>query len=159
MLLRLRQLQNVLASMLDILLFNALLAGSNLTSRVLLIGDNNQLPSVQAGNVLGDLIDSGKVHVSALTDVMRQKENSNIIKYCTDINEGIIFDPVETYDFHYEEFETGEELKEFFFEKYKEEVEKVTDFRTGISSGKVAFFRCSLLQIFFDFHSYTITFL
>ena len=112
------------ASMLDILLFNALLAGSNLTSRVLLIGDNNQLPSVQAGNVLGDLIDSGKVHVSALTDVMRQKENSNIIKYCTDINEGIIFDPVETYDFHYEEFETGEELKEFFFEKYKEEVEK-----------------------------------
>ena len=112
------------ASMLDILLFNALLAGSNLTTRILLIGDNNQLPSVQAGNVLGDLIDSKAVHVSALTDVMRQKENSNIIKYCTAINEGIVFDPVECKDFHYEEFGDGEELKEFFFEKYKEEVAK-----------------------------------
>ena len=112
------------ASMLDILLFNALLAGTDLTTRVLLIGDNNQLPSVQAGNVLGDLIDSGVVHVSKLTDVMRQKENSNIIKYCTDINEGKVFDPVEATDFHYEEFGEAEGLKNFFFEKYVEEVEK-----------------------------------
>jgi exodeoxyribonuclease V alpha subunit len=74
--------------------------------------------------VLGDLIDSGAVHVSKLTDVMRQKENSNIIKYCTDINEGKVFDPIEEYDFHYEEFGEGSELKDFFFEKYKEEVEK-----------------------------------
>ena len=112
------------ASMLDILLFNALLAGTNLTTRILLIGDNNQLPSVQAGNVLGDLVDSNAVHVSKLTDVMRQKENSNIIKYCTDINEGKVFDPVEATDFHYEEFGEAQELKDFFFEKYKEEVEK-----------------------------------
>ena len=112
------------ASMLDIILFNALLAGTNLTTRILLIGDNNQLPSVQAGNVLGDLVDSNAVHVSKLTDVMRQKENSNIIKYCTDINEGKVFDPVEAVDFHYEEFGEAQELKDFFFEKYKEEVEK-----------------------------------
>ena len=112
------------ASMLDIILFNYLLAGTSLTTRVLLIGDNHQLPSVQAGNVLGDLIDSGKVHVSELTDVMRQKENSNIIKYCTAINDGEIFDPVETTDFHYEEFGEGSELKDFFFKKYLEEVKE-----------------------------------
>ena len=112
------------ASMLDILLFNALLAGTNLTTRILLIGDNHQLPSVQAGNVLGDLIDSKAVHVSELTDIMRQKENSNIIKYCTDINDGKVFDPIEAEDFHYEEFGEAQELRDFFFEKYKEEVEK-----------------------------------
>lgn len=112
------------ASMLDIILFNALLAGTNLTTRILLIGDNHQLPSVQAGNVLGDLIDSKVVHVSELTDIMRQKENSNIIKYCTDINDGKVFDPIEAEDFHYEEFGEAKELKDFFFKKYIEEVKK-----------------------------------
>ena len=112
------------ASMIDIILFNYLLLGSSLTTRILLIGDNHQLPSVQAGNVLGDLIDSKRVHVSELTDVMRQKENSNIIKYCTMINDGEIFDPVEATDFHYEEFEFGDELKDFFFKKYVQEVKE-----------------------------------
>lgn len=112
------------ASMLDIVLFNYLLIGANLTTRILLIGDNHQLPSVQAGNVLGDLIASGNVHVSELTDVMRQKENSNIIKYCTMINDGEVFDPVEAPDFHYEEFGEGEELKSFFYKKYLEEVKE-----------------------------------
>ena len=112
------------ASMLDIILFNYLLAGTTLTSRVLLIGDNHQLPSVQAGNVLGDLIDSKHVHVSELTDIMRQKENSNIIKYCSMINEGEVFEPIEAQDFHYEEFEFANELKEFFYKKYVEAVEE-----------------------------------
>ena len=112
------------ASMLDIILFNYLLAGTTLTSRVLLIGDNHQLPSVQAGNVLGDLIDSKHVHVSELTDIMRQKENSNIIKYCSMINEGEVFEPIEAQDFHYEEFEFADELRAFFYTKYVEAVEE-----------------------------------
>ena len=112
------------ASMLDIILFNYLLVGTTLTSRILLIGDNHQLPSVQAGNVLGDLIASKQVHVSELTDVMRQKENSNIIKYCTMINDGEVFDPIEAPDFHYEEFGEGSELKDFFYKKYVEEVKE-----------------------------------
>ena len=112
------------ASMIDIILFNYLLLGTNLTSRVLLIGDNDQLPSVQAGNVLGDLIDSGNVHVSQLTDIMRQKEDSKIIDYCCKINTGEVFDPCEYPDFHYEEFGEGQELRDFFFKKYVEEVEE-----------------------------------
>ena len=112
------------ASMMDIILFNSLLEKATLSTRILLVGDNNQLPSVQAGNVLGDTIDSGKVHVSLLTDIMRQKEESNIIKYCSMVNEGEIFEPCEEPDFLYEEFGTAKELKDKFLPLYKEEVKE-----------------------------------
>ena len=113
------------ASMMDIMLFNYLLKGATMSTRILLVGDNNQLPSVQAGNVLGDVIDSGKVHVSLLTDIMRQQENSNIIRYCSMINEGKIFEPCESSDFLYEEFGTADELKEKLLSLYVKEVNEV----------------------------------
>lgn len=127
------------ASMMDIMLFNYLLLGTDLSSRILIIGDNNQLPSVQAGNVLGDLISSQKVHVSLLTDVMRQQEDSHIIKFCNMINKGEVFDPIEAKDFHYEEFGEGSELKDFFYAEYlkavKEyglnEVQVITPYKRG----------------------------
>lgn len=112
------------ASMLDILLLNDLLDLIDPSSRIIFVGDNNQLPSVQAGNVLGDLIDSKAVHISLLTDVTRQKEDSHIIEYCTMINEGNIIKPCEFSDFHYEEFGDASELKNFLFEKYIDEVIK-----------------------------------
>ena len=113
------------ASMMDIILFNNLLKGASMSTRILLVGDNNQLPSVQAGNVLGDVIDAGTIHVSLLTDIMRQQEDSSIIKYCFMINSGDIFEPIENKDFLYEEFGTAEELKEKFLPLYKKEVEEV----------------------------------
>ena len=113
------------ASMMDIILFNNLLKGATMSTRILLVGDNNQLPSVQAGNVLGDTIDSENVHVSLLTDIMRQQEDSSIIKYCSMINEGKVFEPVENKDFLYEEFGTADELKEKFLPLYKKEVKEV----------------------------------
>ena len=113
------------ASMMDIILFNELLKRATMSTRILLVGDNNQLPSVQAGNVLGDTIDSKVVHTSVLTDIMRQQENSHIIKFCSMINKGEIFDPCEFEDFLYEEFGTAEELKEKFLPLYKKEVEEV----------------------------------
>lgn len=113
------------ASMMDIILFNELLKRATMSTRVVLVGDNNQLPSVQAGNVLGDSIDSKVVHTSVLTDIMRQQENSNIIKYCSMVNKGEIFNPCEHEDFVYEEFGTADELKEKFLPIYKKEVEEV----------------------------------
>ena len=113
------------ASMMDIILFKELLKRSTMSTRVLLVGDNNQLPSVQAGNVLGDTIDSKVVHTAVLTDIMRQQENSNIIKYCSMINKGEIFSPCEHNDFLYEEFGSADELKEKFLPLYKKEVEEV----------------------------------
>ena len=112
------------ASMVDINLFNHLLTKVELTSKVIIVGDNNQLPSVQAGNVLGDLISSGKVYTAILTEVMRQGEGSNIVKLCTKINNGIVFEPCEFSDFHYEEFGENQELFDFFLKKYEEEVKK-----------------------------------
>ena len=113
------------ASMMDIMLFNYLLLSTDLSTRVLIIGDNNQLPSVQAGNVLGDLIDSKKVHVSLLTDVMRQQQDSNIIKFCNMTNNGQVFDPIDSKDFHYEEFGESRELRDYFYQEYTKAVEEV----------------------------------
>ena len=113
------------ASMMDIMLFNYLLLSTDLSTRVLVIGDNNQLPSVQAGNVLGDLIDSKKVHVSLLTDVMRQQQDSNIIKFCNMTNNGQIFEPIDSKDFHYEEFGEAQELRDYFYQEYIKAVKEV----------------------------------
>lgn len=113
------------ASMMDIILFNNLLKGASMSTRILLVGDNNQLPSVQAGNVLGDVIGSGAVHVSTLTDIMRQQEQSNIIKYCSMVNAGEVFEPCEEKDFLYEEFGSADELKDKFLPLYVQEVENV----------------------------------
>ncbi len=68
------------ASMLDIQLassfFNAVPGGAS----VVLVGDSNQLPSVGPGNVLKDLIESGRIPVATLTRIHRQAENSLIVK-------------------------------------------------------------------------------
>ena len=112
------------ASMMDIILFDLVLQRISLDTKVILVGDNNQLPSVQAGNVLGDVIASGDVYVATLTDVVRQQEDSNIIKFCKLINDGTVFDPCELEDFHYEEFGTAEELRDVLFPAYEREVSK-----------------------------------
>lgn len=66
-------------SMVDILLFESLLRALRLGCRLIMVGDNDQLPPVGAGNVLGDLIDSGMLPVVALTEVFRQASESAII--------------------------------------------------------------------------------
>lgn len=66
-------------SMVDILLFESLLRALRLGCRLILVGDNDQLPPVGAGNVLGDLIDSKLLPVVALTEVFRQASESTII--------------------------------------------------------------------------------
>ena len=66
-------------SMVGIELFAKLLAVIPAGARLVLIGDQNQLPSIQAGQVLRDLIDSGVIQTVHLKDVFRQKENSAIL--------------------------------------------------------------------------------
>ena len=77
-------------SMLDISLAASLLKAIPSTAQVLFIGDANQLPSVGAGNVLGDLIESQRVPSFQLTKVFRQAQQSQIIKYAHQINKGTI---------------------------------------------------------------------
>jgi exodeoxyribonuclease V alpha subunit len=75
-------------SMLDISLTAALLKAVPLHGQVLFIGDADQLPSVGAGNVLKDLMASGKVPVFALTRIFRQAERSLIVQFAHQINAG-----------------------------------------------------------------------
>lgn len=75
-------------SMVDIILmYNLLKAVSNETV-VVLVGDVDQLPSVGAGNVLKDIIDSGTIHVVKLTRIFRQAQGSAIITNAHRINKG-----------------------------------------------------------------------
>ena len=82
------------ASMLDVRLFEKVLNAIQTDTRIILVGDIRQLPSVQAGNVLEDIINSKKFNVCYLTNITRQAENSNIIKYSNQVNEGM-FLPLE----------------------------------------------------------------
>ncbi len=66
-------------SMVDITLFESLLAAMPFGSRLIMVGDSDQLPSVGAGNVLHDVIESGCVPVIELTEIFRQAMKSAII--------------------------------------------------------------------------------
>ncbi|HZJ99113.1 MAG TPA: ATP-dependent RecD-like DNA helicase [Tissierellaceae bacterium] len=76
------------ASMIDILLMNSLLKAINPGTRVILVGDVDQLPSVGPGNVLKDLIDSGSIKFVILDEIFRQAEESMIIVNAHRINRG-----------------------------------------------------------------------
>lgn len=66
-------------SMVDTLLFEALLRALKLSCRLIMVGDSDQLPSVGAGNVLKDMIDCGLLPVVKLTEIFRQAQQSCII--------------------------------------------------------------------------------
>ncbi|HCC35258.1 MAG TPA: ATP-dependent RecD-like DNA helicase [Ruminococcaceae bacterium] len=66
-------------SMVDALLFEALLRAMPLGCRLIMVGDSDQLPSVGAGNVLADLIDSGILPVVKLKEIFRQAMSSLIV--------------------------------------------------------------------------------
>ena len=76
------------ASMIDIILMEAFLRAVKPGARVILIGDSDQLPSVGAGNVLSDLIESGCFNTIKLTKIFRQDEESRIVSNAHAINEG-----------------------------------------------------------------------
>lgn len=75
-------------SMLDLVLANTLLKAISPDTHLLLVGDVDQLPSVGAGDVLGDLIDSGKTAVVRLETIFRQAADSGIISNAHRINQG-----------------------------------------------------------------------
>ena len=76
------------SSMIDIILMNSLLKAVPLSMRLILVGDIDQLPSVGAGNVLRDIIDSGAVPVIRLTRIFRQAQSSRIVTNAHKINQG-----------------------------------------------------------------------
>lgn len=75
-------------SMVDISLMNSLLKAVAAGTRLILVGDVNQLPSVGPGSVLKDIIDSRQFHVVQLTKIFRQAQESDIIVNAHKINRG-----------------------------------------------------------------------
>lgn len=76
------------ASMVDNNLMSALLRAVKPGARIVIIGDADQLPSVGAGNVLRDLLDSGRFATVRLTEIFRQAQKSLIITNAHAINRG-----------------------------------------------------------------------
>lgn len=75
-------------SMIDILLMNHLMKAISSGMRLVMVGDIDQLPSVGAGNVLRDIIDSKKIPVIRLTRIFRQAQSSRIVMSAHAINNG-----------------------------------------------------------------------
>ena len=76
------------ASMIDIFLMRALLRALSDGTRLIIVGDADQLPSVGPGNVLRDIIASGAFAVSQLTHFYRQKEGGSIVENAHRVNSG-----------------------------------------------------------------------
>ena len=94
-------------SMVDVVLLNALLKALKRTCQVILVGDKDQLPSVGAGNVLADILNSEVVPYVCLTEIYRQAKESLIVLNAHAINQGQM--P-----------KIDNKSKDFFFESKKE---------------------------------------
>ena len=78
------------ASMVDVPLFSSLLKGLRNDTRIVMVGDYDQLPSVGPGQLLKDLIESNVLNVIALKRLYRQESDSSIITLAHDINSGVV---------------------------------------------------------------------
>ena len=75
-------------SMVDLQLMRSLLKAIPAGTRLIMVGDADQLPSVGAGNVLRDIIESRVIPVARLTEVFRQAAQSHIVVNAHRINSG-----------------------------------------------------------------------
>ena len=84
------------ASMIDTFLFKNLLDAIDSSTRLVIVGDADQLPSIGPGQILKDLIDSDYFTTTKLKKIHRQKENSKIISLAYDVLEGEISTELDT---------------------------------------------------------------
>ena len=110
-------------SMVDVNLMLSLLKALDRSTKLILVGDINQLPSVGAGNVLADIIRSERIKCAQLTHIYRQSEASLIITNAHAINAGIM----PTID---------NKCKDFFFES-KETPQEIADCITQLVCGRI----------------------
>lgn len=112
------------SSMIDICLMNYLLTAIKAGSRIILIGDINQLPSVGEGNVLCDMIESGMFSVVSLNEIFRQSRDSGIVVNAHKINQGILPDFNEKFDDFFFVEVAEEKLPEYIANLYKNRLPK-----------------------------------
>ncbi len=116
-------------SMIDVLLFESLLRALRVTCSIVMVGDSDQLPSVRAGNVLGDLIDSGKLPVVRLKEIFRQSEKSCIVTNAHKIIKGEYPDLAQkNSDFFFFQRMNAESAYELIASLYSERLPKAYDY-------------------------------
>ncbi|MDE0466429.1 MAG: ATP-dependent RecD-like DNA helicase [Candidatus Poribacteria bacterium] len=111
-------------SMVDLVLMNRLMQAIRPSTTVILIGDTDQLPSVGAGNVLKELIDSRRIPVIQLTEIFRQAQESMIVTNAHRINKG-----------DFPEL-TGDTDRNFFFIE-EEDPEEITELVCSIIADRL----------------------
>lgn len=121
-------------SMVDEYLMLALMKAMPDLTKIILVGDVDQLPSVGAGQVLKDMIDSGFFNVKKLTNIYRQDEGSNIVINAHLVNEGksVTFDN-SSEDFVFSHKSTDNRIKETILTLVKENIPK----HFGISNDQI----------------------
>ena len=115
------------SSMLDIFLMEALLDALPRSTRLVLVGDVDQLPSVGPGRVLKDIIESGAIPTFFLTEIFRQSKESLIVNNAHSINKGEY--PV-----------NGDEDSDFFIRGTKTDIlQSILDWMAGKSVDGISF--------------------
>jgi exodeoxyribonuclease V alpha subunit len=94
-------------SMVDVFMMNYILKGIYLSTKLILLGDSNQLPSVGPGNVLKDMIEAEKITTIELNKIFRQAAKSKIIMNSHKVNQGCTFTE--------KNIEEDEQLQDFFY--------------------------------------------
>src|SRR5271163_2292539 len=115
------------ASMVDVMLMQALMKATPDNSALLIVGDIDQLPSVGPGQVLAGIIDSGAVPVVRLTEVFRQAAASRIIVTAHRLNQGLMPDlsaPTGDSDFYFVPAEDPETAVRHILELVKSRIPK-----------------------------------
>jgi len=98
-------------SMVDTWLAAALFEAIHAKTRIVLVGDADQLPSVGPGNVLNDLIRCPRIPTTRLQHIFRQAGGNDIADKAAKINAGIIPSPIDGPNFHFVPFEEPEQAK------------------------------------------------
>jgi len=113
------------SSMIDILLMHALLKAMKQNSRLVMVGDIDQLPSVGPGNLFADIIRSDVVPVVSLTEIFRQAKDSGIVGCAHNVNSGIMPNLTEKYpDLFFMRRESEELIAETVAQLYSERLPK-----------------------------------
>lgn len=101
-------------SMVDVDLLDKLLAALPLEAKLIMVGDADQLPSIGPGKVLTDLIASGRVPTTRLTEIFRQAQQSHIIRNAHRVNQGYapLSGTEDGSDFAFHHFDSAEEAQE-----------------------------------------------
>ena len=142
-------------SMVDTWLAAALFEAIPARTRIVLVGDADQLPSVGPGNVLNDLIRCPRIPTTRLQHIFRQAGGNDIADKAAKINAGIVPSPIEGPNFHFIPFEEPEEAKNILREllttgvRAKLDIDQKTDLQilTPMRKGPLGIFELnSFLQ-------------